>query len=346
MTGRRTLTAGLFVASLMAGGSGRAADAADPALIAEARAEGKVVWYTTLILQQLGAPIAEAFEKKYGIKVEATRNDPGETALRLINEHRAGNMQADVFDASFAPTAMVSEGVLAKYQPASTANWPRELLDPRGYWTAHRLTIITPGYNTSLIKPEEAPKTLPDLLQPKWKGRMAWGINPGVTAATGFIGLILQEYGDEKGMEYLRALARQDITGLKISARAVLDQVIAGEYPMALQILNDNAVISRKKGAPVAWIPMNPAFATVSVVSVTAKARHPNAARLLADFIVSEEGQAIARDHDYIPVHPAVGAPEADMKPDGSRFRSIAFSPEQVDAGMPKWRKIFEDLFR
>ena len=115
---------------------------------------------------------------------------------------------------------------------------------------------------------------------------------------------------------------------------------------LALQILNDNAVISRNKGAPVAWIAMNPAFASVSVIAVTAKARHPNAGRLLADFVVSEEGQRIAREHDYIPVHPNVPAPEADMKPDGVKFRAITFSPEEVDQSMPRWKKVYEELFR
>ena len=322
------------------------ARAADQALIDAAKKEGKVTWYTTLILQQLGTPIAEAFEKKYGIKVEATRNDPGETALRLVNEHRAGNMQADVFDGSFAPTTLIQEGVLTRFQPDFVTDWPAHLKDRNGYWTAHRLTVITPGYNTSLVKPADVPKNWNDFLDPKWKGKMAWGINPGVTAATGFAGLVLREWGEERGMAYLRELAKQNITGLKISARAVLDQVIAGEYPLALQILNDNAVISRNKGAPVAWIPMNPAFASVSIISVTARARNPNAGRLLADFVVSEEGQRIARDHDYIPVHPAVPAPEADMKPDGVKFRAITFSPEEVDANMPKWKQVYDELFR
>ena len=322
------------------------ARAADQALIDAAKKEGKVTWYTTLILQQLGTPIAEAFEKKYGIKVEATRNDPGETALRLVNEHRAGNMRADVFDGSFAPTTLIQEGVLAKFQPDFVKDWPADLKDRNGYWTAHRLTVITPGYNTSLVKPADVPKNWNDFLDPKWKGKMAWGINPGVTASTGFAGLVLREWGEERGMAYLRELAKQNITGLKISARAVLDQVIAGEYPLALQILNDNAVISRNKGAPVAWIPMNPAFASVSIISVTAKARNPNAGRLLADFVVSEEGQKIARDHDYIPVHPAVPAPEPDMKPDGVKFRAITFSPEEVDANMPRWKQVYDELFR
>jgi hypothetical protein len=91
---------------------------------------------------------------------------------------------------------------------------------------------------------------------------------------------------------------------------------------------------------------MNPAFASVSVISVTSKAQHPNAGRLLADFVVSQEGQKIAADHDYIPVHPDVAPRDPALRPDGVKFRAINFSPEEVDASMPKWKKVYDELFR
>lgn len=320
--------------------------AADAALIEAARKEGRVVWYTTLLINQLGGPLAEAFEKKYGIKVEATRNDPGETMLRLLQENRADNMQADVFDSALAPDALVREGAVMKFQPDFVADWPKDLYDPNGYWTAHRLTIVTPGVNTSLIPEGTEPGTFEDLLDPRWKNQMAWAISPGITGATGFIGLVLADRGEEKGLAYLHRLAGQNITGLKMSTRAVLDQVIAGEYPMALGILNDNVVISRKLGAPVAWLPMSPALGSLSVISVMAKAKHPNAGRLLADFVASEEGQTIARDHDYIPVHPSVAPSDPSLRPDGVRFRAITMSPSQVERQIPRWKAIFEDIFR
>jgi iron(III) transport system substrate-binding protein len=335
--------AGLAVVAALAAPRVQAADAT---LIDAAKKEGEVVWYTTLLINQLGGPLADAFQKKYGIKVLATRNDPGETALRLVNENRAGNMQADVFDGSFAPAPLVREGVLAKYQPESAKDFPKILLDPAGYWTAYRLQFTTPGVNTNLVPPGTEPKSWTDLLAPQWKGKMAWGINPGVTGAVGFIGLVLNQMGDEKGMTFLRELQKQNITGLKISARAVLDQVIAGEYPMALGILNDNAVISRNQGAPVAWLPMSPALGTIGIISVMEKARHPNAGRLLVDFVVSEEGQTIARDRDYIPVHPKVAPRDRDVRPDGGKFRAETLTPDQIDAGAPKWVDVFNDIFR
>ncbi len=94
--------------------------------------------------------------------------------------------------------------------------------------------------------------------------------------------------GDEKGMAYLRELSKQNIANLRGSAREVLDQVIAGEYAVALQIFNHHAVISAKKGAPVDWIKMEPATGTLSVLSIHKNAPHPNAAKLLVDFIISQ----------------------------------------------------------
>ena len=322
------------------------ARAADLALIEAAKKEGQVVWYTTLLIDQLGGPLAEAFEKKYGIKVLATRNDPDETAIRILNESRAGSVQADVFDGSFASTVFVREGILAKYLPDSAKNFPKNLLDPNGYWTANRLTFTTPGVNTDLVPPGTEPKTWDDLLAPQWKGKMAWGTNPGATGAIAFIGLVLTELGEQKGDEYLRKLRDQNITGLKASARAVLDQVIAGEYPMALGILNDNAVYSRDKGAPVAWLPMSPALGALGVISVMQKAKHPNAGRLLADFVVSEEGQKIARDRNYIPVNPKVAPLDPDLRPDGGKFRAVTMTPEQLQAGRAEWIAKFNEIFR
>ena len=95
---------------------------------------------------------------------------------------------------------------------------------------------------------------------------------------------------------------------------------MAGEYSIALQIFNNHAVISAAQGAPVAWIPMNPAMGVLSVVSVTAGAPHPNAGKLLVDFLASPDGQNIFRDADYIPVDPAV--PPKDREPQ-ARWREF-----------------------
>ena len=93
---------------------------------------------------------------------------------------------------------------------------------------------------------------------------MAWATHATTSGAPGFIGLVLTEMGEEKGKAYLRELAKQDIIRLGGSARAVTDQAIAGEYPVVLQIFNHQPRDQRKKGAPIDWIPMNPAMAILS----------------------------------------------------------------------------------
>jgi len=126
----------------------------------------------------------------------------------------------------------------------------------------------------------------------------------------------------------------------------VLDQVIAGEYAVALQIFNHHAVISAKKGAPVDWIKMEPATGTLSVLSIHKNAPHPNAAKLLADFIISKEGQEVFRDADYIPAHPGVAALVPTLKPKEGNFRVQFFTPEETEDRMPEWKKVSDELFR
>jgi iron(III) transport system substrate-binding protein len=321
------------------------ARAADAALIAAARQEGQVTWYTTQIMTQFGRPAIDAFQKKYGIKVNAIRGDSVELAIRLMNEAKAGRTQADVFDGTSTATAVKKGGVALKWQPDRARQLPPEFWDAEGFWVATNIYVHTPAYNTNLVAPGTQPRDWQDLLDPKWKGRMAWATHPTSSGGPGFVGLVLKEWGEEKGKAYLRALARQDIVRLSGSARAVTDQAIAGEYPLVLQIFNHQPLISKQKGAPVDWIAMNPAMAILSVAGVTKDAPHPNAGKLLVDFFVSEEGQKLFRESDYIPVDPAVAPREPRLRPDGTDFRGIFFTPEQIEESMPRWVEVFNDIF-
>ena len=175
---------------------------------------------------------------------------------------------------------------------------------------------------------------------------MAWTSHATSSGAPGFIGLVLRELGEEKGMAYLKALAKQDIVRVGGSARTVTDQAIAGEFPVVLQIFNHQPLISAQRGAPIDWIHMSPAMAILSVASVAAGARHPNAAKLFVDFLVSDDGQRLFRDSGYIPVAPEIPPREPKLRPDGKSFRGIFFTPEEIDASMPHWMEIFNDMFR
>jgi len=322
------------------------ARAADPATIAAATREGRVVWYTTLIVNQAVLPLKAAFEKTYpGIDVQFSRADSIPTALKIINEGRAGAAQADVFDGIETEPAIAKAGLVEPYVSVHADRYPSELKEPSGLWIATNLYFLTPGYNTTLVAPANAPRTLDDLLDPKLKGRMAWSTARSAGGPI-FVGAVLKKMGEQAGMEWLRRLARQDVVNADITARAVLDQVVAGEYAIALSIFNHHAVLSARKGAPVDWIKLDPVAAPLQVTSLVKGAPHPNAGKLLLDFIASEDGQRVLAAADYLPAMPSVAAKTPSLKPKEGGFAPLYFPPEAFARDGETWQRVYDDLFR
>ncbi len=258
--------------------------AADQALIDAAKKEGKVTWYTTLIVNQMARPAADAFQKKYGIAVNFVRADTGAILTRLQNEANAGAVQADVIDTTSGTPTLKRMGLLEKWQPELARALPAEYIDPEGYWTAASLYILTLGYNTELVPKGSEPKSLKDLLDPKWKGKMALSGSSSSPGVGGFIGLVLGTMGEKDGVEYLKALSGQKPSIIQVSTRQILDQVIAGEYAVGLQILNHHVAYSANRGAPAGWVAIDPAMAAMLVVGVL-KGPNRNAGKLLVDFL-------------------------------------------------------------
>jgi len=334
----------LLAAVTFAAGSAHAADAA---LIAAAKKEGTVVWYTTQIVDQVARPAAQNFEKLYpGMKVTLSRTNATTAAIKILNENRAGKNQSDVFDGTVTVVPLKKAGYVMQWLPDAAKNYPPQYKDKDGYWIATNFYVLTPAFNTAMIPQGSEPKTFQALLDPKWRGKMVWGVSLSSSAAPGFIGTVLAEMGEDKGIAYLKQLQQQRIAGINVSARQVLDQVIAGEYPIALQIFNHHAVISAKQGAPVKWIPMEPATGALSVVSISKNAPHPNAAKLFEDFLVSREGQLVYQKAEYLPADPNVRALDPSLKPEDGKFRSRFFSPEETAEKMPQWKKLYDEIFR
>lgn len=344
---RRAASSLAFGATLAFGLSfGLPAGAIDQALIDAAKKEGEVVWYTTVIINQLVRPLADSFEKTYGIKVRYVRANASDTALKIINEARAGKVQADLFDGTSATPPLKEAGLVAKFLPEGAKALAPQFVDKDQQWTATHAYYLTPGINTDLVPLKDAPKTFEALLDPKWRGKMAWNSSSSSSGGPGFVGNVLTTMGEAKGMDYLKKLASQKIINMDVSARQLLDQAIAGEFAMALQIFNHHAVISAKKGAPVAWIPMEPVTATLSVVSLLKDAPHPNAGKLLIEYMVSEDGQKLFEAGDYLPVHPKVKPRVPELTPEGGGFKVNVISPETLGEKLPEWKKISDQLFR
>jgi ABC-type Fe3+ transport system substrate-binding protein len=322
------------------------ARAADAALVEAAKKEGKVVWYTTLIVNQAIRPLKEAFEKKYpGIELQYARADEAPTAAKLLAEAQAGRVQADIFYGISNMVPLKRAGIVAPFVPAAAAQYPVETKDKDGTWIAILLYVFTPGINTTTVPKAQAPKTYADLLDPKWKGKMAW--NPGsIAGAIGFVGNSLMGMGEAKGMDYLKALSAQRIVNIEASSRAILDQVIAGEYPLGLMMFNHHTVISAQKGAPSDWIVMEPVPVAFDAIGILKDAPHTNAARLLVDFLTSEEGQRVLQKADYLPAMPSVPAMKGGLRPEDGGFKATFFRPDDIYDRIPQWTKIVGEMFK
>src|SRR5262245_65121525 len=120
--------------------------AADATLIESAKKEGKVVWYTTLIVNQAIRPLKEAFERKYpGIELQYARADESPTAAKILAEAQAGRLQADVFDGISNMVPLKRAGIVAPYVPSSAGLIAADMKDKDGYWIAILLYVFSPG---------------------------------------------------------------------------------------------------------------------------------------------------------------------------------------------------------
>ena len=315
-------------------------------LIEGAKKEGKVSWYTTLIVDQVVRPLKEAFEKEYPfIQVEFFRGNSEHVVQRVLAEYQAKRYNVDIVDGSSSPTMLRRAGYMQRFFSPNVADYPPELKDAQGFWGVANLYFFALGYNTRMVKPSEVPKSYEDLLNPRWKGQMLWSTGRGAGAPL-FIGNIFQSMGSEAGKAYLQKLKAQNVAKTTASARQLLDLVIAGEYPLALHIFNHHAHISKTAGAPVDWYPLEPASATINTLSPVTRAPHPYAAMLLIDFILSEKGQKVFQAVNYLPSHPKIPAKQSDLKPGGGRFtRALYFTPDlQLNEGNA-WAEYFENNF-
>src|SRR6185312_9908575 len=123
----------------------RPAPAADAALIEAAKKEGTVVWYTTLIVNQIIRPLKDAFEKKYpGVTLQYTRSDDLVVSAKILAEGKAGRVQADVFDGLANMLPLKEAGLAAPFHVPNEADYSGELKDKDGYWVAVIMYVFTP----------------------------------------------------------------------------------------------------------------------------------------------------------------------------------------------------------
>jgi ABC-type Fe3+ transport system substrate-binding protein len=307
--------------------------------------EGEVVWYTTYLSPAVINPIVSKFERYYpGVKVKVVPGSGDDLAVRIFNEKRAGRLRADVHDSN--GELLKSLGMLQRYVSPSTIEYDPNYRDPDGYWAATLLYVAIPAYNTNLVKPADVPRSYDDLLDPKWRGRLAWSDNSSTATAVGFIGNILDNRGERAGRRYLQQLANQRIANVRGNMRALLDQVASEQYAITLTSYAHHAAAFQEKGAPVRPLWLAPTVVGLGVSGLLKDAPHPNAGKLLIELLQSEEGQEVFKLAGYIPAHPNVDASIPALKPEVGNYPFYLMTGARFLEKEAQWKTTFNELFK
>jgi iron(III) transport system substrate-binding protein len=305
-------------------------------LVEGARAEGKVVWYTSLAGSSY-KELAQGFEKKYpGVKVDVYRAASNELMARITAETKARQYLVDTIETTLPLLkSLREEGLLAVYTSPHLAKYPAHAKESAGkgfyYWGINRESFIGVGYNPKLIAPAAVPRNFAGLLNPQLKGKM--GLTTSDTGVR-MMGAILKF----KGEEFARKLKAQNIGLHAVSGRAMADMAISGEVPMSPSIFRDHAMESKGKGAPIDWVPMEAVPTNAGATTIVYQAPHPHAAILMADFILSPEGQKILENLEF-------GNPSKDF---GFKrwYPEAGLDTAQYDKEATAWQKVLRELGR
>jgi iron(III) transport system substrate-binding protein len=318
-------------------------------LIEGAKREGQVVIYGALIQNQAMRPIADGFAKKYPfIKITTWRADSEDIVQKAAAEVRANNVVADVIEGTGAGEQAVAADIVQPYFSPAVAGFPEIYRNRSGLWAATRLSYYGIAYNTKMVPAGSEPKTYADLLDPRWKGKMAWRIGSSTGTAL-FLTNLRLAWGEERARAYFDKLKEQKIVNFGAgSARTLVDRVIAGEYAIALNIFAHHPLISKAKGAPVDSRLLAPVASTAATMSIVKGLHHPNAAMLLADYILSKEGQGILARAEYFPVDPEVAPLPAlaSVVPRIAGIEEDFVDPDKLLKYTDSSEEIFQKLFR
>jgi iron(III) transport system substrate-binding protein len=306
-------------------------------LIEGAKREGQFTLYTS---HTWFKTFVGEFEKKYPfVRASQWRNDSKNIIRKVLEEVRAGRVLADIVETTADGMAFLKrEGLFQEYYSPEARYYPNEL-KPKGkngfFYLPNRETYNSLGFNTHLIPPGIAPKTLRDLLDPRWKGKMAI---TSTTTGSRWIGNALETLG----REFLDKLAEQDISVQDMAPASLINLVVSGEIPLSPTIFDANVTLAKQKGAPVEWRPLEPVVTTVGSAGLLARASNPHTALLFIDYLLSKEGQQLI-------MKGGLWSPREDVGSVAQKFRKSyldeKYSSEEMEAKIAQWETLMRQLF-
>jgi iron(III) transport system substrate-binding protein len=291
-----------------------------------------VVLYTSLAPTESG-PLAQAFEKKTGIKVEVWRALSEKVVQRALTEARAKRHAVDVIETNGPEMEMLArEQLFGELKSPYLADLPPAAIPKHRQWIPDRLNFFVVGYNTQKVRRDELPQDYRGFLDPKWKGRIGIEATDSEWMAT-----LVKRWGERDGFDYFRKLAdmRPDVR----KGHVLLAELIAaGEIPVGLTVYNSNAESFKRKGAPIDWVPVQPVVARPQGIAILKNAPHRQMAQAFVDFVLSPEGQELFNSMGRVPV-------STKVKTHLNQFEYTLVDPAIVLDEQEKWTREWDKLF-
>ena len=333
--GRLALAFALFVAPVTA--------RADIKALAEAaKKEGELTWYIAHYTSEGAEDLGRGFTEMYGVKVNVVRTTAQVAYQRLLQDIKNNQTICDVFSSTDLGhyARLKAEGRLDKYIPETTPKISPTFqnFDPDGYYhpTAAGLVVLT--YNTSKVKPEDAPKKWEDLLDIKWKGKVSTG-HPGFSGYVGTWDLSMKKL---YGWQYFEKLEKNK-PQIGRSINDTVTALNAGERQVAAGA-DGSTLFSAARGNPLAVsYPSDGAVLIRSPSAIMKGTKNPNAAKLFMEYLYSIEASKINAKHFGIPLRPEVASPPG-AKPI-SEIKVIRPTVAEVDKGIPEVIEQWRDTF-
>jgi iron(III) transport system substrate-binding protein len=309
----------------------------DPALLAAAKQEGALVVYSS-INEREGLPLWKLFEAASGLKVEYVRASDTVLMSRVALEFRADQKSWDVIQTT--TVNKLPPQFLAQFDPPAANEIAPQARDAGRRWYGVYANYNTPAYNTDRVKPEELPRSYEEFLDRKqWAGKVAIDATDNE-----WLKAIYQHYGEARGKKLVEDLVATLNPVVTDGHLALARAVGAGEYWVALNNYVNLTMHVRLAGGPTDYFALDPVALFFGQVGISAKAPHPNAARLAANFMLSQECQAFLAKFGRLPTRADVqGSPPGIVEQlKTKKVVTVLLDPAEEK----KWQRAFDGLLR
>jgi iron(III) transport system substrate-binding protein len=254
----------------------------------ESRREGELIWYATMAGDR-AAELIRVFEAKYAyLKIRFQPGGAGRQLEQLLVEHRTKKPRADIINTRRSYVGVMAKaGAVARYRTPLRAALREGFTDKEGYINGIYAQPRVFLYNSRMIARDQAPQSFDDLLEPRWKDKLAMD-----NTDYDWLASLIDFYGRTKAIEYSGKLAKQQLN-FRRGPTLLAQLAVAGEFPIVIDAFPEEVLQMKSSKAPVDWVFSEPfvPVKTPTAVSISSSAPHPHAAALFVDFLLSKPGQ-------------------------------------------------------